>query len=100
MFKTASELQLGDILVEGKTETPVRTLDKERCKNKVHVNDKDCYEAMAEVFVKGSRLVRTDEEELLLALVLDSVNCTGRYSNVTLLKNLRKQSVAAADPSL
>lgn len=53
MFKFITEIQSGDIIIEGPNRTTVKKVDTETCKNKVHINDKDCYEAMAEVRVQG-----------------------------------------------
>lgn len=50
MLKSILDVKPGDIIVEGKTTTTTVTkVDTESCKNKVHINDKDCYEVAAVV---------------------------------------------------
>lgn len=70
MFKSADQLQLGDVIVEGRTETTVKSIDKTICKNKIHVNGKDCYEPFGDVRVKGGdpELVRQEIEDLRYAV--------------------------------
>lgn len=57
---TANELEIGDTIFEGNKPTKVTRLDKERCKNNVHVNDKDCYGVNAEVRVQTAKLSLED----------------------------------------
>jgi hypothetical protein len=51
MHVKASMLEIGDVIVEGRSETKVTEVDTVRHKGKVHVNGKDCYEAFADVKV-------------------------------------------------
>jgi hypothetical protein len=51
----ASELEIGDIIIEGRSEIKVVQLDKTICKGKVHVNGKDCYEHFALVKVHPTK---------------------------------------------
>ena len=60
---SAAELEVGHIIVEGKHETKVVQLDKERCKNHVHVNNKDCYDSIAQVKIHGSKRYNPNFDE-------------------------------------
>lgn len=52
MYKFIYEVKPGDTIVEGGSSTKVVTVDTEICKHHTHINDKDCYDNAAEVFVK------------------------------------------------
>lgn len=49
--KMIHEVQVGDVIVQGKTMTPITGIDRTRCKSKTHINDKDCWENITEVLV-------------------------------------------------
>ena len=53
IYKSILDVRVGDVIVEGGNRTQVTKVDQERCKNKVHINDKDCYESGAEVRVQS-----------------------------------------------
>lgn len=50
-YKFITQVKPGDVIYEGGNKTPVKKVDDEICKNHVHINDKDCYDIMAEVLV-------------------------------------------------
>lgn len=52
MYKNIADVLKGDVIIEGSNRTTVTKVDTEICKNKVHINDKDCYEGFAEVRVQ------------------------------------------------
>ena len=55
MYKLITDVRPGEtILEEGGGRTAVKQVDTETCKNKTHINEKDCYENFAEVRVQDS----------------------------------------------
>lgn len=54
MYKNITEVVPGDIILENSNRTTVTKVDLFSCKNKVHINDKDCYEAATDVRVQDS----------------------------------------------
>lgn len=52
MYKNIAEVRTGDVIIDGSNRTTVSKVDLEICKNKVHINEKDCYENFVEVRVQ------------------------------------------------
>lgn len=54
MYVNIADVRIGDVIIEGSNRTTVSKVDTSICKNKVHINDKDCYEGFAEVRVQDT----------------------------------------------
>lgn len=54
MYKIISDVLPGDIIIEGGNRTTVTKVEisPNSCKNKVHINEKDCWEGASEVRVQ------------------------------------------------
>lgn len=54
MYKLITEVLVGETILDGGNRTKVTKVDisPNSCKSKVHINDKDCYEAATEVRVQ------------------------------------------------
>lgn len=55
MLKNITEVQIGDVILEGGNRTTVTqvVVGPEGCKTKTHINNKDCYENFTDVMVQG-----------------------------------------------
>ena len=55
LFKLISDVQPGDIILEGGNRTTVTKVEvaPPGCRGKVHINSKDCYESFTEVRVQA-----------------------------------------------
>lgn len=53
-YKNITEVQSGDIIVYNGETTKVAKVDTKICKNKVHINEKDCYESFTDVIVRNA----------------------------------------------
>lgn len=54
IYKNIADVVPGDVIIEGGNKTAVTKVDVERCKGKVHINDRDCYEGFTSVRVQES----------------------------------------------
>lgn len=52
MHKSITDIRVGDIILDGGNRTTVVKIDREICKHKTHINDKDCWENFSEVRVQ------------------------------------------------
>lgn len=51
-LKNIADVQPGDTFTFNGETTTVKKVDSKICKNKVHINDKDCYESFMNVYVR------------------------------------------------
>lgn len=51
-IKNIADVQTGETIVFNGETTHVKKVDTKTCKNKVHINDKDCYESFTDVYVR------------------------------------------------
>lgn len=58
MFKLITEVEPGDVIIEGPNRTTVKKVEiaPGSCKNKVHINEKECWERYTEVRVQDEKV--------------------------------------------
>lgn len=64
MFVNITEVIPGDVILEGgRTEVKKVDVNPVGCRNKVHINERDCYEQFTDVRIEGPNNKRKFQEE-------------------------------------